>query len=63
MRGQGSPYPARLSSFDVSVPIRSLHPLDQELAARNAIRALQGKDIDDVREYVDQRNQKNTSRW
>jgi len=30
----------------------------KELAARNAIRALDGKDIDDVREYIDQKSKK-----
>ena len=30
----------------------------KELAARNAIRALEGKDIDDVREYVDPQSRK-----
>jgi amidophosphoribosyltransferase len=30
----------------------------EELAARNAIRALEGKDTEDVREYIDQRSKK-----
>ena len=30
----------------------------EELAARKAIRALEGKDIEDVREYIDQRSKK-----
>jgi amidophosphoribosyltransferase len=30
----------------------------EELAARNAIRALEGKDIEDVREYIDQQSKK-----
>jgi amidophosphoribosyltransferase len=30
----------------------------EELAARNAIRALEGKDIEDVREYINQRSKK-----
>jgi amidophosphoribosyltransferase len=30
----------------------------KELAARNAIRTLEGKDIEDVREYIDQRSKK-----
>jgi amidophosphoribosyltransferase len=30
----------------------------EELAARNAIRALEGKDIEDVGEYIDQQSKK-----
>jgi amidophosphoribosyltransferase len=30
----------------------------KELAARNAIRTLEGKNIEDVREYIDQRSKK-----